>query len=72
MYESPHFCPHPVAFRENQQRLQDDLAEMITNILQKRENEGSRTRKVSRVASYRSGTLEYLQLVSTENCATYL
>ncbi|NXF85028.1 GUC2C protein, partial [Eubucco bourcierii] len=57
---------------ENQQRLQDDLAEMITNILQKRENEGSRTRKVSRVASYRSGTLEYLQLVSTENCATYL
>ncbi|XP_067998716.1 guanylyl cyclase C isoform X2 [Melanerpes formicivorus] len=57
---------------ENQQRLQDDLAEMITNILQKRENEGSRTRKLSRVASYRSGTLEYLQLVSTENCATYL
>ncbi|KFV68818.1 Heat-stable enterotoxin receptor [Dryobates pubescens] len=57
---------------ENQQRLQDDLAEMISNILQKRENEGSRTRKLSRVASYRSGTLEYLQLVSTENCATYL
>ncbi|XP_054242553.1 guanylyl cyclase C [Indicator indicator] len=57
---------------ENQQRLQDDLAEMITTILQKRENEGSRTRKLSRVASYRSGTLEYLQLVSTENCATYL
>ncbi|NXW59868.1 GUC2C protein, partial [Eurystomus gularis] len=57
---------------ENQQRLQDDLAEMITNILQKRENEGSKTQKLSRVASYRSGTLEYLQLVSTENSATYL
>ncbi|NXG43929.1 GUC2C protein, partial [Psilopogon haemacephalus] len=57
---------------ENQQRLHDDLAEMITNILQKRENEGSRRQKVSRVASYRSGTLEYLQLVSSENCATYL
>ncbi|NXH20041.1 GUC2C protein, partial [Bucco capensis] len=57
---------------ENQQRLHDDLAEMITSILQKRENEGSRTQKLSRVASYRSGTLEYLQLVSTENSATYL
>uniref|UniRef100_A0A8B9M2B1 Guanylate cyclase n=1 Tax=Accipiter nisus TaxID=211598 RepID=A0A8B9M2B1_9AVES len=57
---------------ENQQRLQADLAEMITNILQKRENEGSKMRELSRVASYRSGTLEYLQLVSTENSATYL
>uniref|UniRef100_A0A8C4UIX0 Guanylate cyclase n=1 Tax=Falco tinnunculus TaxID=100819 RepID=A0A8C4UIX0_FALTI len=57
---------------ENQQRLQDDLAEMITNILQKRENEGSKMQELSRVASYRSGTLEYLQLVSTENSATYL
>ncbi|KAF1653215.1 Heat-stable enterotoxin receptor, partial [Eudyptes chrysocome] len=57
---------------ENQQRLQDDLAEMITNSLQKRENEGFKTQKLSRVASYRSGTLEYLQLASTENSATYL
>ncbi|NXH75527.1 GUC2C protein, partial [Hydrobates tethys] len=57
---------------ENQQRLQDDLAEMITNILQKRENEGFKTQELSRVASYRSGTLEYLQLASTENSATYL
>uniref|UniRef100_A0A8B9FB71 Guanylate cyclase n=1 Tax=Amazona collaria TaxID=241587 RepID=A0A8B9FB71_9PSIT len=57
---------------ENQQRLQDDLAEMITSILQKRENEGSKTCKLSRVASYRSGTLEYLQLVSTENYDTYI
>lgn len=66
------FFFHPVAFRENQQRLQADLAEMITNILQKRENEGSKTQELSRVASYQSGTLEYLQLVSTENSATYL
>ncbi|KAK4829506.1 hypothetical protein QYF61_005145 [Mycteria americana] len=57
---------------ENQQRLQDDLAEMITNILQKREKEGFKTRELSRVASYRSGTLEYLQLASTRNSATYL
>ncbi|KAM6146376.1 LOW QUALITY PROTEIN: guanylyl cyclase C [Phoenicopterus ruber ruber] len=56
---------------ENQQRLHDELAEMI-NILQKRENEGFKTREISRVASYRSGTLEYLQLASTENSATYL
>ncbi|NWH43512.1 GUC2C protein, partial [Fregata magnificens] len=57
---------------ENQQRLQDDLAEMITNILQKRQNEGFKTRELSRIASYRSGTLEYLQLASTGNSATYL
>ncbi|NWS99624.1 GUC2C protein, partial [Mionectes macconnelli] len=57
---------------ENQQRLQDDLAEMITNSLQKRENEGSKARELSRVASYRSGTLEYLQVVSTENFTTYV
>ncbi|KAJ7397244.1 hypothetical protein BTVI_137549 [Pitangus sulphuratus] len=58
--------------QENQQRLQDDLAEMITNSLQKRENEGSKARELSRVASYRSGTLEYLQLVSAENFTTYV
>ncbi|NWU49356.1 GUC2C protein, partial [Dromas ardeola] len=57
---------------ENQQRLHDDLAEMITNTLQKRESEGFKTRELSRVASYRSGTLEYLQLASTEKCVTYL
>ncbi|NWI92820.1 GUC2C protein, partial [Pitta sordida] len=57
---------------ENQQRLHDDLAEMITNSLQKRENEGPKPRELTRVASYRSGTLEYLQLVSTENFTTYV
>ncbi|NWT15255.1 GUC2C protein, partial [Vireo altiloquus] len=57
---------------ENQQRLQDDLAEMITNSLQKRENEGSKAGELSRAASYRSGTLEYLQLVSKENFTTYI
>uniref|UniRef100_A0A8D2PGZ9 Guanylate cyclase n=1 Tax=Zosterops lateralis melanops TaxID=1220523 RepID=A0A8D2PGZ9_ZOSLA len=57
---------------ENQQQLQDDLAEMITNSLQKRENEGSKAQELSRVGSYRSGTLEYLQLVSTENFTTYV
>uniref|UniRef100_A0A8C3NSB5 Guanylate cyclase n=1 Tax=Cyanoderma ruficeps TaxID=181631 RepID=A0A8C3NSB5_9PASS len=57
---------------ENQQRLQDDLAEMITNSLQKRENEGSKAQELSWVGSYQSGTLEYLQLVSTENFTTYV
>uniref|UniRef100_A0A8D2MIF6 Guanylate cyclase n=1 Tax=Zonotrichia albicollis TaxID=44394 RepID=A0A8D2MIF6_ZONAL len=57
---------------ENQQRLHDDLAEMITNSLQKRENEGSKAQELSRVGSHRSGTLEYLQLVSTENFTTYI
>ncbi|OWK59336.1 Heat-stable enterotoxin receptor [Lonchura striata] len=58
--------------KENQQRLHDDLAEMITNSLQKRENEGSKAQELSRVGSQRSGTLEYLQLVSTENFTTYV
>ncbi|KAM9203222.1 guanylyl cyclase C [Mergus octosetaceus] len=57
---------------ENQQRLKDDLAEMITNILKKRETEGFKTQPISRVASYRTGTLEYLQLASTENSMTYI
>ncbi|XP_068525095.1 guanylyl cyclase C isoform X1 [Anas acuta] len=57
---------------ENQQRLKDDLAEMITNILKKREMEGFKTRPITRVASYRTGTLEYLQLASTENSMTYI
>lgn len=62
----------PFAFRENQQQLKDDIADMITKILQKRETEGFRSREIKRVASYRTGTLEYLQLASTENSATYL
>ncbi|NWW47221.1 GUC2C protein, partial [Pedionomus torquatus] len=57
---------------ENRQRLQDDLAEMIITILQKRESEGFKAQELSRVPSYRSGTLEYLQLASTEKTVTYL
>ncbi|NXA36886.1 GUC2C protein, partial [Eudromia elegans] len=57
---------------ENQQRLQADLAEMITKTLQKREAEGFKQREISRVPSYRSGTLEYLQLASTDKSITYL
>uniref|UniRef100_A0A8C2TC36 Guanylate cyclase n=1 Tax=Coturnix japonica TaxID=93934 RepID=A0A8C2TC36_COTJA len=57
---------------ENQQQLKDDIADMITKILQKRETEGFRTREIKRVASYRTGTLEYLQLASTDNSSTYL
>uniref|UniRef100_A0A8C0IS53 Guanylate cyclase n=1 Tax=Chelonoidis abingdonii TaxID=106734 RepID=A0A8C0IS53_CHEAB len=57
---------------ENQQRLQDDLAGMITECLEKRQTEGVLVREPSRVASYRKGTLEYLQLATTENYSTYL
>uniref|UniRef100_A0A8C3I7V8 Guanylate cyclase n=1 Tax=Chrysemys picta bellii TaxID=8478 RepID=A0A8C3I7V8_CHRPI len=57
---------------ENQQRLQDDLAGMITESLEKRQSEGVLVREPSRVASYRKGTLEYLQLATTENYSTYL
>uniref|UniRef100_A0A8C3IB09 Guanylate cyclase n=1 Tax=Chrysemys picta bellii TaxID=8478 RepID=A0A8C3IB09_CHRPI len=57
---------------ENQQRLQDDLAGMITESLEKRQSEGVLVREPSRVASYRKGTLEYLQLATTENSGTHL
>ncbi|XP_075791390.1 guanylyl cyclase C isoform X1 [Pelodiscus sinensis] len=57
---------------ENQQRLQDDLAGMITKSLEKRQIEEVLVREPSRVASYRKGTLEYLQLATTENSSTYL
>ncbi|XP_074840033.1 guanylyl cyclase C [Carettochelys insculpta] len=57
---------------ENQQRLQDDLAGMITKSLEERQTEGVLVREPSRVASYRRGTLEYLQLATTENSSTYL
>uniref|UniRef100_A0A8C4VJL2 Guanylate cyclase n=1 Tax=Gopherus evgoodei TaxID=1825980 RepID=A0A8C4VJL2_9SAUR len=55
---------------ENQQRLQDDLAGMITECLEKRQTERVLVREPSRVASYRKGTLEYLQLATTENSST--
>uniref|UniRef100_A0A8C0GZC0 Guanylate cyclase n=1 Tax=Chelonoidis abingdonii TaxID=106734 RepID=A0A8C0GZC0_CHEAB len=56
---------------ENQQRLRDDLAGMITECLEKKQTEGVLVREPSRVASYRKGTLEYLQLATTENSSTY-
>uniref|UniRef100_A0A663MSC6 Guanylate cyclase n=1 Tax=Athene cunicularia TaxID=194338 RepID=A0A663MSC6_ATHCN len=57
---------------ENQEQLRRDLEKMITNAVQKRESEGSKTQELSQVASYQASSLEYLQLVSTENSATYL
>ncbi|XP_019336511.1 guanylyl cyclase C isoform X1 [Alligator mississippiensis] len=56
---------------ENQQRLQADLAKMITVCLQRQE-EGFQAHEPARVTSYRKGTLEYLQLATTENSSTYL
>ncbi|XP_053112147.1 guanylyl cyclase C isoform X2 [Hemicordylus capensis] len=57
---------------ENQQRLQAEFAEMITNSLQKRQTEEFQVRKISRVASYHKDTLEYLQLATTKIPSTYL
>ncbi|XP_061438801.1 guanylyl cyclase C [Rhineura floridana] len=57
---------------ENQQRLQADFAEMIIDSLQKRQTEEFQVREISRVASYRKGTLEYLQLAVTESPSTFL
>uniref|UniRef100_A0A8D0GCX3 Guanylate cyclase n=1 Tax=Sphenodon punctatus TaxID=8508 RepID=A0A8D0GCX3_SPHPU len=57
---------------ENQQRLQADFAEIITESLQKRQTAGFQVREPSRVASYRKGTLEYLQLATVDNPSTYL
>ncbi|XP_062990728.1 guanylyl cyclase C [Elgaria multicarinata webbii] len=57
---------------ENQQRLQADFDEMITDSLQKRPIEEFQVRGISRVASCRKGTLEYLQLTTTESSSTHL
>ncbi|CAH2312200.1 heat-stable enterotoxin receptor [Pelobates cultripes] len=57
---------------ENQQRLQSDFAEMIKESLKRREAEGFKDRQLTRVASYRSGTLEYLQLETSNPASTFL
>ncbi|XP_053545414.1 guanylyl cyclase C [Bombina bombina] len=57
---------------ENQQRLQADFAEMIKESLKRREADGFKNRQPTRVASYRSGSLEYLQLANTGSGNTYL
>ncbi|XP_069506392.1 guanylyl cyclase C-like [Ambystoma mexicanum] len=57
---------------ENQQRLQTEFAEKIAESLKKREEDGFRAQEPRRVASYKGGTLEYLQLATAENSSTYL
>ncbi|XP_004592636.2 guanylyl cyclase C [Ochotona princeps] len=56
---------------ENQQRLQAEFSDMIASSLQKRQAAGIRSRKPTRVASYKKGTLEYLQLNTTDKESTY-
>ncbi|XP_028388772.1 heat-stable enterotoxin receptor [Phyllostomus discolor] len=55
---------------ENQQRLQAEFSDMIANSLQKRQASGIRHRRPTRVASYKKGTLEYLQLNTTDREST--
>ncbi|XP_036992543.2 guanylyl cyclase C [Artibeus jamaicensis] len=55
---------------ENQQRLQTEFSDMIANSLQKRQAAGIRHQKRTRVASYKKGTLEYLQLDTTDREST--
>ncbi|KAJ1173428.1 hypothetical protein NDU88_005263 [Pleurodeles waltl] len=57
---------------ENQQRLQAEFAEKIAESLKKREKEGFRVQEPLRVASYKRGTLEYLQLDTEDNSSTHL
>uniref|UniRef100_A0A4X1V8C0 Guanylate cyclase n=1 Tax=Sus scrofa TaxID=9823 RepID=A0A4X1V8C0_PIG len=56
---------------ENQQRLQAEFVDMIASSLQKRQASGIKNRKPTRVASYKKGTLEYLQLNTTDNESTH-
>ncbi|XP_008577320.1 PREDICTED: heat-stable enterotoxin receptor, partial [Galeopterus variegatus] len=56
---------------ENQKRLQVEFSDMIANCLQKRQAAGITHRKPKRVASYKKGTLEYLQLNTTDTDSTY-
>uniref|UniRef100_A0A8C6QNJ0 Guanylate cyclase n=1 Tax=Nannospalax galili TaxID=1026970 RepID=A0A8C6QNJ0_NANGA len=55
---------------ENQQRLQAEFSDMIVSALQKRQASGIKSRKPTRVASYKKGTLEYLQLNSSDQEST--
>ncbi|XP_059968422.1 guanylyl cyclase C isoform X3 [Mesoplodon densirostris] len=56
---------------ENQQRLQAEFVDMIASSLQKRQASGIRNRKPTRVASYKKGILEYLQLNTTDKEGTH-
>ncbi|XP_002934756.1 heat-stable enterotoxin receptor [Xenopus tropicalis] len=56
---------------ENQQRLQSDFAEMIMESLKRKEADGYKNKEPTRVASYRNGTLEYLQLATSDQSSTY-
>ncbi|XP_077195393.1 guanylyl cyclase C isoform X2 [Paroedura picta] len=69
--DKQHNLPTPPSI-ENQQRLQVDFAKMISDSLQKRQTEEFQMRKISRVPSYRKGTLEYLQVATIETSSTYL
>ncbi|CAO2607011.1 Guanylyl cyclase C [Lemmus lemmus] len=55
---------------ENQQRLQAEFSDMIVSSLQKREASGVK-RRPTRVASYKKGALEYLQLNNSDHENTY-
>ena len=65
------FPPYSCLSRENQQCLQAEFADMIASSLQKRQALGIRNQKPTRVASYKKGTLEYLQLNTTDNESTH-
>lgn len=64
------FSPHMLS-RENQQRLQTEFSDMIVSSLQKREALGVKSRRPTRVASYKKGSLEYLQLNNSDHENTY-
>lgn len=61
---------HPLS-RENQQRLQTEFSDMIVSALQKRQASGKKSRRPTRVASYKKGFLEYMQLNNSDHDSTY-
>nr|XP_004671907.1 heat-stable enterotoxin receptor [Jaculus jaculus] len=70
MKDQEYHLPTPPSV-ENQQRLQAEFSDMIVSSLQKRQASGIKSRRPARVASYKRGTLEYLQLNTTEQESTY-
>lgn len=56
---------------ENQQRLQTEFSDMIVSALQKRQASGVKSRRPTRVASYKKGFLEYMQLNNSDHDSTY-
>ncbi|XP_051011451.1 guanylyl cyclase C isoform X2 [Acomys russatus] len=70
MKDQEYSLPTPPTM-ESQERLQAEFSDMIASSLQKRKALGMKSRRPTRVASYKRGALEYLQLNNSDHDSTY-